>query len=213
MINHTRFYLFFALLSFGMTTGALLYAIQPPPGFNDKTVGELLPMLDSPDVETRKNATAGISWQLERNEISPTNIEPTLIKATLSKTESLFEHEESRVVRLGCVAILLNLDTWTNTVQALTQTTDDKDYFVRVRAITALFYVSRNRHEQLSTNVILRLKECLKSTNDTEVLWQAAFVAGESRAKELLPLLQNLLQNPSGKVRQYASEAVAKMPH
>jgi HEAT repeat protein len=212
-MNHSRFYLFLVLLCFGMAAGTLLHAIQPPPGFNDKTVKELLPLLDSPDIETRKNATAGISWQLEQNEISLTNIEPTVIKATLSKTLSLFEHEENRVVRLGCVAILLNLDAWTNTVQPLTQTTDDKNYFVRVRAITALLDVSRNHHEQLSTNVILRLEDCLKSTNDTEVLWQAAFVAGESGAKELLPLLQNLLQNPSSKVRQYASEAIGKLSH
>ncbi|MGO8766578.1 MAG: hypothetical protein ACLQSR_15745 [Limisphaerales bacterium] len=85
MMNYIRFHLLFALLCSGMAAGTLLYAIQPPPGFNDKTVKELLPLLDSSNVETRKNATAGISWQLEQQQLSLTNIQPIIVQATLLK--------------------------------------------------------------------------------------------------------------------------------
>lgn len=202
--------LFFSLLFLGVTI-VTLYAIQPPPGFNDKTVSELLPLLDNPNPEIRKNATAGISWQLEQNQITPTNIEPEIVKATLSKTSALFKREENRIVKLGCIAVLLDLDTWTNTVEALTETTNDKDCLVKVRAITALIYVSKRHNEQTPGIAISRLDECLKSSSDPEILWQAALAAGESRKKELLPSLQTLLQNPTEKVRKYASEAISKI--
>jgi HEAT repeat protein len=192
-------------------TVATLYAIQPPPGFNDKTVSELLPLLDSPNTEIRKNATAGISWQLEQNQITLTNIESGVVKATLSKTSALFKHEENQLVRLGCIAILFNLDTWTNTALALTETINDKDYLVRVRAITALIYVDERHKEQIPSIAISRLDECLKSSTDPEILWQAALAAGESREKEFLPSLQALLQNPSNKVRKYAYDAISKI--
>lgn len=210
-MNYIRFHLLFALLCSGMAAGTLLYAIQPPPGFNDKTVKELLPLLDSSNVETRKNATAGISWQLEQQQLSLTNIQPIIVQATLLKASSLLKHDESRVVRLGCIAILLELDAWTNTVQALNQAANDKDHLVRVRGITALYYVCQNHHEKLTTNVLSRLKECLKLSNDSEILWQASFVAGESRAQQLLPALQSLLHYPNGKVHQYVSEAITKI--
>jgi HEAT repeat protein len=125
----------------------------------------------------------------------------------------LFKREDNRTVRLGCIAVLLNLNAWTNTIQALTQTTGDKDYLVRVRAITALQYVSQNHHEQLPAHVISLLEECLNNSSDNEILWQAAFIAGESRSQKFLPLLQNLLNNPSSKVQKYAVEAINKIKH
>jgi len=195
-------------LCFGIVASA--EAIQPPPGFEDKTVKDLLPLLDNPSAEIREKATAGISWQLGRNEFSLTNVEPTVVAATLEKTTSLFKHEENRAVRIGCVAILLGLNSWTNTFPAIVQTTGDKDYLVRVRAISALLYVTNARHEQVPSIVLSRLEDCLKSS-DIETLWQAALAAGETKEQRFLPLLQRLLKSPSPKVSRYASEAITKI--
>ena len=211
-MKRIKLIVYFALLGF-IIEPAVVFSMPPPLAYQGKKIEELLPLLESSSAETRKNATAGISWQLEQNQIALTNIERSVIEATLMKVSSLVKHEDNRIVRLGCIAVLLNLDAWTNTVEAIIETTDDKDDLVKVRAITALIYVSKKHSEPIPSLAISRLDKCLKSSSDSEILWQAALAAGESGERKLLPSLQALLQNSTEKVRKYASEAIGKINH
>lgn len=188
-------------------------AIQPPPEFRDKAVTELLSMLDSTNASTRANAAATIAWYLERNRLAPNSVETSLIGRTTSKALYLLREDGSPLVRLASVSVLRELNTWTNTTQALSVGVVDKDCLVRVRAISALHSVCQERRQQLSPDAVAALKECLEPAKGVETLWQAAFLAGELGIAGVptIPSLERLSQHPSKKVKKYSTEALLKL--
>src|SRR5204863_3019868 len=123
-MNLTRAFVLLDLFCMSIMHSPTLHAMGPPPGFDDKSVAQLLPMLDSADDATREHAAVGISWQLHYYKHGATNTAPELIRATFSKTASMVTNDRNYVVRLACVDVLKVLDGWTNTIPALVRATD-----------------------------------------------------------------------------------------
>jgi HEAT repeat protein len=189
----------------------LVQAVPPPPGFDNKGLTELIPMLDSGDAFVRKNAAAGIGWHLGREKFVLTNVEPALVGASFSKIRQLLRKDDDPLVRLAAVAVLFELDAWTNAAPALAEACSDSNKLVRVRAIGTLLIVSERRHSDISSNVLSGLQDCLDPNVEPEILWQAALVAGQSGCKWFLPSLYSLSRNSNPKVRRYVEEAIAKL--
>ena len=199
------------LLCVGQIKAPSLDAIQPPPGFAEKSITELLSMLDRTDPNIREDATAAIAWRLGREIFTTTNVEPALVRSILSKTSLLLQHDDNQRVRLAAVSVALQLNAWTNTAPTLVEASADTNRLVRVRAITALLDVNEKRHEQVPSSVLSRLEECFGPDASIEVLWQASFAAGKTGSPRFIPVLETLATNSNTKVRSYASEAVRKL--
>lgn len=210
-MNNPRLLFFFFLICSHIAFTEAISGMQPPPGYDDKSIKELLTMLDSASRGIRENATAGIAWQLGREKNKLTNVDAELVRQVYSRASILVTNDESSVVRVAGITVLLELSSWTNTSPVLMQSTNDKDQGVRLGAITALLQVSRSRHEQMPPTAISRLEECLDPKADSNILWQAAWAAGESRSPQFVPLLQTLSQSSNTKVRRYALEAIDKI--
>lgn len=188
--------------------------------FSNKSVTELLELLESKDSSVRADAAVFIGFRYRKPGIV---VNPPTYKTWSPETPlpdhvipSLIGHLKSdpdRVVRIASVDALCELKFRTNTTPALMAGLDDHDEFVRVRVCSALITISQDYSESLVEKVIPTLMKLLRPDGEIETTWYAAWIAGQlgSSGKPLIPALEKTAKHKSSKVRHYVHEALSKI--
>jgi hypothetical protein len=200
-----------------------VYGMQPTHNFSDKTVPELLALLESNDSKVRHCAAIFIGDRYRNpKEIvvngpihkpnSPAPEFPIPSRVIPALTAHL-KTDADWTVRVCALGALEHLRYHTNTTPIVALALDDKDASVRVRACAALLQISQDYSESLHARVIPTLKACLDPKGETEQLWYSAWTAGEfgTNGVVLLPALRVLTTHDSPKVRRYAEEALLRI--
>lgn len=186
---------------------------------SDKSVAQVLDLLESPDSRMRAAAASSIgyryldpnqavvnppTWKAQHPEFPlPPQVVPRLVDHLKSDTNEL--------VRLTAMRALRTLRSCTNTTSLLAIGLDDPDPYVRIWTCDALIDISQHYSEPLDAKIIPALREQLAVNVSEDPAWEAAWVSGHlgSAGKPLLPELRNLLaDHKSSKVRHYAQEAI-----
>jgi len=192
--------------------------VQPAHNFSDKTIPELLLLLEDKDSTVRHCAAIFIGDRYRNpnavvingpihkpNSPSPEFPIPWKVIPALSDADW--------AVRACAIHALDELRFHTNTTPLIALALDDKDTLIRVRACTALIDISHEYQEPLHSKVIPTLDGCLNPAGGVEEIWQAAYAAEalEKDGTPLIPALHLLTKNNSDKVRHYAHRALARM--
>jgi HEAT repeat protein len=199
--------------------------MQPPYNYSDKTVAELLELLENKDNTVRECAAIFLGERYR-------NPKAVVINAPIHKPNSpvpelpipalvgprLAEHlktDPDLSVRICVVFALRDLRFHTNTTPILVSGLDDKAVLIRIRTCTALIDISQDYSEPLVERVIPTLIQCLAPDGEVEDIWQAAYAAEQlgSSGVPLVPALQRLRKHKSSKVRDYAKRALTKIQH
>lgn len=199
------------------------FAMQPVHNFSDKTVAELLILLEDNDSIVRYCAEIFIGDRYRNpNAVvingpihKPNSLAPEFpipCKVIPALTEHL-KSDADWAVRARAIHALYELRFQTNTTPLIALALDDKDPLIRVRACTALVDISHEYKEPLHSKVIPTLNVCLNPEGRVEEIWQAAYAAEalEKDGAPLIPALQLLAKSDSEKVRHYASRALARI--
>jgi hypothetical protein len=213
------------IVAFGIFSACRVGAIQPKHNYSDKTVGELLELLENRDSTVRycaaiflgaryRNPKTIVSdWPIPKpNSPAPEFPIPAQVVPRLAQHLKTDPDWDSRV---GAVFALRDLRFRTNTIPALVAGLDDRDVLIRIRTCTALIDISHDYSEPLVERVIPTLSQCLAPDGEVEHIWQAAYAAEElgAAAKPLIPDLLRLKGHESEKVRHYAGQALSKIEH
>jgi hypothetical protein len=213
-----------AIMLMLLVSSSQLFAIQPRYNYSDKSVSELLGLLENNDATIRACAAIFLGDRfrdpkeiLVNGPIHKTNNPPPELPVpnnVILKLSAHLKSDQDFGVRLCAVAALKDLKFHTNTTPFLVSALTNQYSLVRIRASSALIEISHKYSEKLPAPVIPTLKQCLlDSKEDVEIIWQAAY-ATEQLGKDgqsLIPALQQLKQHQSRKVRDYANRALAKI--
>ena len=170
-------------------------------------------MLESTNAATRIGAAEAIDWDLYLDRSDTNLIDAELIQQTASKASQLLQSDKDPIVRLASIDVLKELNNWSNTIPALLSDLADKNDMVRVRVITALQRVCRQRGQPVGTNVVAALIEYLQSGTNSGVLCEAIMTTGElgKEADPTIIVLERLSGNNNKEIRACASEALQKL--
>lgn len=210
-------------VSLAIFTAFSTSGIQPTHNFSDKTVSELLLLLENKDAKVRHCAAIFIGDRYR-------NPKAFVVNGPIPKPNSpapefpipsrvipaLTTHLKTDVdwaVRVCALGALQHLRFHTNTTPIVAFALDDKDASVRVRACAALLNIPHDYSESLHPRAIPTLIACLDPKGETEQLWYPAWIAGEfgTNAVAAVPALRALTKHNSPKVRHYAEEALSKI--
>jgi hypothetical protein len=198
-------------------------AAQPTHNFSDKTVAELLSLLESTNASVRHCATIFIGDRYRNpraivingpmrkpNSPAPEFPIPTRVIPALTAHLSTDADLAVRVCALGALS---KLRFHTNTTPIVALTLKDKDTLMRIRACSALIDISRDYSEPLHTNAIPTLIRCLDPHGEVEQVWQAAYAAEQlgTDGTAVVPALRTLTKHDSQKVRDYAKRALSRI--
>lgn len=213
------------VLSIGIGVFLLCHAraTQPSLNFSDKSVAQLLELLENKDGTVRHCAAIAIgdryrdpSQFVVNGLIQKPNSPARQLPLPPQVVPKLAEHLKSDPdlnVRICAVHALRDLHFETNTTAVLLIGLDDKDSLVRIRTCSALITTSRARSLPLHERVIPTLIQCLDPKGEVERIWQAAYAAEPlgTNGVALVPALRELKKHESGKVRDYADRALSKI--
>ena len=200
-------------------------AMQPPYNYSDKTVAELLQLLENKDGTIRQCAAIFLGERYRNPKaivingpIHKPNSPPPELPIPAQVVPRLAQHlstDPDLSVRICAVFALRDLRFHTNTVPVLVIGLDDKDVLIRIRTCTALIDISQDYSEPLAERVIPTLIQCLSPDGEVEDIWQAAYAAEQlgSAGGPLIPALERLKKHDSSKVRYYAERALSKIEH
>jgi hypothetical protein len=174
-------------------------ATQPAHNYSDKTVAELLELLENKDSTVRHCAASFLGERYR-------NPKAIVINGPIHKPNSpspefpippqvvpkLAEHlktDPDLSVRMCAVFALRDLRFRTNTTPILVSGLDDKDGLIRIRTCTALIDISQEYSEPLTERVIPTLTQCLAPNGEIEDIWQAAYASEQlgSAGRPLIP--------------------------
>ena len=186
---------------------------------SDKTVAQLLDLLESPNSRMRIGAAASIEYRYlkpGRIQINPPTYkeqrpEFPLPPQVVPRLADHLKWDWDYRVRIEAARALCALRSCTNTTPFVVRGLDDTNSYVRVWTCNALIDISRDYRECIGTRVIPTLKECLGVDNPEEPTWIAAWISGQlgDAGQLVLPELKSLAKyHKSSKVRHYAREAM-----
>jgi HEAT repeat protein len=222
-ISHMQFPTRIVLLSVVILAASALFAAQPTYNYSDKTVVQLLELLESKDSTVRHCAAIFLGDRYRNPEaivingpVHKPNSPPPQFPIPTQVIPHLAEHLKSDpdvLVRMCTVFALCDLRYRTNTTPILLTGLDDKDKIVRIRTCTALIGISHDYTEPLQTRVIPTLIDCLNPNGEVEQIWQAAYCAEQlgTNGTAVIPALRTLLTHDSPKVRDYAGRALLRI--
>jgi hypothetical protein len=214
MFNPQRILMFMLL---ALTTSGVAASLMDE--LSDKSVAQVLDMLESPDSQMRLAAASSIAYRYlepHRTVINPPTWRAQHPEFPLPPqvVPRLFDHLKSdtdKLVRLTAMRALRDLRSWTNTTSLVATGLEDPDPYVRIWTCEALINISRDYSEPLDAKIIPTLREYLAANVSEDPAWEAAWVSGHlgGAGKPLLPRLRSLLaDHKSSKVRHYAYEAI-----
>ena len=213
-------YIFLIVLALSIQSAVCM---QPAHNFSDKSVADLMMLLQNKDPQIRQCAAIflGVRYKnpksvlpdepvLKPNSPSPELPLPPVVIPSLAK---LLESDTNIEVRLCSLAALENLRYTTNTTPILQNNLTNNLTLIRLRASQSLIKISKQYNEPLPDQVIPTLISCLNPKEDPDEIWQAAYTVGNmgASAKAAIPALEQLKTHSSKKVRTYATEALAKV--
>jgi HEAT repeat protein len=213
-----RVLIFAVVLCAGFRALAMLSAHD----FSDKTVAQLLNLLEDKDRAVRVDAALYLGYRYRKPGIE---INPPTYKAQHPEfplpsqvVPSLSEHlklDSDYGVRIEAMRALRDLMSCTNSTSILSAGLDDTNAYVRIWTCSALIDIHHDHSQPLSTRVVPTLSESLSVDSSEEPTWLAAWIAGQlgGAGKALLPQLQALRKHESSKVRHYAREAIKSIEH
>lgn len=198
-------------------------AVQPTHNFSDKTVGELLSLLESTNASVRhcaaiflgdryRNPRAIIVNGPMRKPGSPAPEFPIPDRVIPALTTHL-KSDADWAVRSCALRALCDLRFRTNTTPIVALALEDRDTLIRIRACSALIDISSDYSEPLHAQAIPTLIACLDPKGEEDHLWQAAYAAGPlgSNGVPVIPALRILMTHDSPKVRRYAEKALSQI--
>jgi HEAT repeat protein len=198
-------------------------ALQPIHNFSDKTVAELLSLLESTDARARHCAAIFIGDRYRNpkamvfnapihkpNSPAPELPIPSRVIPALTahlKTDADWD------VRVSALGALRELRFRTNTTPIVALALEDKDRLIRIRACSSLIDISHDYSEPIHTNAIPALIRCLNPIGKVEQIWQAAYAAEQlgTNGTAVVPALRTLTKHDSHKVRHYAERALSRI--
>jgi hypothetical protein len=199
------------------------FAAQPRHNFSDKTVAELLSLLESNDASVRHCAAIFIGDRYRNPKAivvngpthkpnSPAPEFPIPSRVIPAMTVHL-ETDADWAVRVCALGALRDLRFHTNTTPIVASALDDKDTLIRIRACSALIDISHDYSEPLHTRTIPTLIGSLDPKGEIEQIWQAAYAAEQlgTNGTALVPALRTLASHDSPKVRHYAEKALLRI--
>jgi hypothetical protein len=215
------------IFAFGVFFACSVGAMQPTYNYSDKTVAELLELVENKDSTVRHCAAIFLGDRYRNPKaividgpVHKPDSPPPEFPIPAQVVPSLAQHlktDPDLSVRMCAVFALRDLRFHTNTTSILVTGLDDKDVLIRIRACTALIDISQDYSEPLVERVIPTLIQCLSPDGEVENIWQAAYAAEElgDAGKPVIPTLQQLAKHKSSKVRYYAERALSKIrePH
>lgn len=197
--------------------------VQPTHNFSDRTVPELLSLLESTDPQVRQCAAIFIGDRYRNPEAividaprhkpnSPAPEYPIPNRVIPALTTHL-KTDADRSVRVCALEALCNLRYHTNTTPIVALALNDKDTLMRINACTALINISHDYSETLHTQAIPTLIGCLDPKGEIEQVWQAAYAAEQlgTNGTAVVPALRTLTTHDSPKVRYYAERALSRI--
>jgi len=184
--------------------------------YSDKTVAEVLELLESNDRGLRVDAAMFLGYRYRKPGVvvnPPTYKEqhpefplpPHLVPSLASHLRS----DPDDLVRIVAMRALGDLRSCTNTTGLVAEGLADTNSLVRIHTCETLIDISHDYSEPLVAEVVPTLRRCLLVDGDVEPTWIAAWVTGHlgSAGTPLLPELKQLAKHKSSKVRHYAREA------
>jgi hypothetical protein len=198
-------------------------ASEPARNYSDKTVAELLDLLENNDGTVRQCAAIFLGDRYRDHETAvvngimqlPNSPDPELPlpAAVIPKLSQHLKTDPDVLVRLCAVGALRDLKFRTNTTPILIVGLIDKDAMIRIRTCAVLIEISQKYSEPLQADVLPTLTECLAPDGEEGNIWYAAYIAGPlgSSGRPLVSALERLKMHESSKVRHYASEALLKI--
>ena len=195
--------------------------VRPIDVLSDKSVEQLLDLLESPDAFMRSQVAfmLGFRYRCHKRRvlINPPTSKPQVPEFPVpAKTiPRLVEHLRSDLnsgVRIESMRALRDLRCCANTTALVAAGLEDSNALVRIWTCSALIDIAQEYSEPLVATVLPTLRECLLVDGEVEPTWIAAWITGSlgKAGQPLLPELQRLADHPSPKVRHYANEAMAK---
>jgi|SRR5204863_136918 len=184
--------------------------------FSDKTVAQLLDLLESNDSGVRVDAALYLGYRYRKPGIvvnPPTykeqHPEYPLPPLAIPHLAEHLKSDSDYGVRIEAMRALRNLRSCTNTVPILAAGLEDTNALVRIWTCSALIDISHDYSEPLVVSVIPTLRQCLSVDSKEEPTWIAAWISGQlgDAGKPLLPELEKLARHNSSKVRHCAREA------
>ena len=210
------------LVGLVIATSALI-AAQPTHNFSDRTVAQLLELLESKDGTVRHCAAIFLGDRYRNpkavvvnSPIHKPNSPPPEFPIPALVIPQLGHHLKSDPnvsVRMCAVFALRDLRFRTNTTPILLTGLDDKEVIIRIRTCRALIDISRDYSEPLHTRAIPTLIGCLDPKGEIEQIWQAAYAAEQlgTNGMAVVPALRTLMKHDSPKVRHYAERALSRI--
>lgn len=212
-------------VAIGIFWACCVSAMQPAHNYSDKTVAELLELLEDKDSTVRHCAAIFLGDRYRNPKAividgpihKPNSPAPELPipSQVVSRLTEHLKADPDLSVRMCAVFALRDLRFHTNTTPILVTGLDDRDVLIRIRTCTALIDISQDYSEPLAERVIPTLSQCLAPDGQIEDIWQAAYATEQfgSAGKPLIPALERLKKHESSKVRYYANRALAKIEH
>ena len=204
------------ILAFVTLTTSCALGVLAAYDFSDKTVAQLLELLESNDRAVREHAAFYLGYRYRKPgvQINPPTYKKQHPEFPLSPqaVQRLAEHLKSDsvyAVRIAAMRALTDLRSCTNTTSLVAAGLEDTNSYVRVWTCSALIYLSHDYSEPLVAKIIPTLRQCLSDDNEEEPTWIAAWISGQlgDEGKSLLPELQKLAKHKSSMVRDHAREA------
>ena len=198
-------------------------AAQPLYNYSDKSVEQLLTLLDSEDADKRTCAALFIGIRYRNPKLLLVNApiiksnsplpELPMPAKVIDRLSSMLTNDSRPQVRSSVLSALSRIKYRYDTTPIIEQALADKDVFLRLRAADELVSIHEDYKERLGSRVIKTILESVETSQDTETLGRAAFMLGRMgpEAKEALPWLEKLTNHENSYVRRRAAEALAKL--
>ena len=213
----------FGCLALIIFAGLSALAGQPVRNYSDKTIAQLMSLLESSDATERhcaaifigdryRNPKANVINGPTHKPNSPAPEFPIPSRVIPALTAHLQTDGDWRV-RACALGALRDLRFHTNTTPSVALALNDKDTLVRIRACSALIDISHDYSESLHTDVIPTLVCCLDPKGEVEQLLQAAYAAEQLGVQGVgvVPALRTLKHHDSPKVKHYAERALKQI--
>ena len=204
------------IFAFATLTSSCALAMLSAHDFSDKTVAQLLVLLESHDPAVRVDAALYLGYRYRKPGVEfnpPTYKEQhpefPLPPQVIPRLAEHLKFDSDYGVRIEAMRALRDLMACTNTTSVVAAGLEDTNAYVRVWTCSALINISQDYSELLVAAVIPTLRKSLSLDSPEEPTWIAAWISGQLgiAGKPLLPELQTLAKHKSSKVRHYASEA------
>lgn len=207
------------ILALWATTACSASTLPPERDYSDKTVSQVLDLLENGGPKVRVNAAVSLGYRYHHGIAvnAPTwktqHPEFPLPGQLVVRLADHLKSDPNDLVRIVALRAIHDLRFWTNTTPALAAGLTNTDEGVRVEACLALIEVSQEYPEPLPEALVPTLALCLEADSSDERHWYAAWIAGQlgGAGQPLVPALKKLTKGKSSKVRRYAREAISKI--